>query len=177
MVRLTSLPRTGLALVLLVASAGTARAQGMGMAAPINECEVDADCGHGFACEVAQTGTGGTLGTGGASSGAAADAAPSTGGVAGTAMGMGGAGALAGASTGGTGQGVPLPSYCGDMICQLPAESSVSCPLDCGTGYKYCAPATCEEQLDCADGYRCAEAIGMGTGGASSVPNYCGDGV
>src|SRR5436190_18021353 len=99
--------RSGLALVLLLSFARNAHAQS-GAAAPVNECEVHADCGHGFECDATVTGTGGGVNVGGASAGGAS-------GTAGSAMASGGAGDAAPAA--GTGSGVPIMPICGDMIC------------------------------------------------------------
>jgi MYXO-CTERM domain-containing protein len=138
---------------------GTARAAG--------ECEVDDDCGHGFACEDLRNG--GTGGTGGTGSG--------TGGTSGDTPGSGafGAGAAAGTGTGGSGSGAPLPpNVCGNGLCE-PSESAASCAADCEP-YNYCVPAECTSASDCAEGYSCPEPVLPGTGGAASAP-FCGDGL
>ena len=173
--------RSGLTLAFVLSLSGIAGAQsGAAADVPINECEVDADCGHGFACETTLSGSGGTLAMGGAGG---VSGAPSNGGTAGTASGGAPSGAASDPvppmSTGGTGTGA-LPAYiCGDSICQQPYETQASCPIDCGAPmvWKYCAPAQCNEPADCAEGYRCDAAPVAGTGGASSVPSFCGDGV
>jgi MYXO-CTERM domain-containing protein len=105
------------------------------------------------------SGTGGTIGTGGASS---------PGFTAGT--------GTAGTGTGGTGTGAPVPSnVCGNLLCERVAESPESCPADC-VYYNYCALAECMSDADCAEGYTCPQATLPGTGGGPNAP-VCGDGL
>lgn len=75
-----------------------------------------------------------------------------------------------------TGVGGSTQVECGDGICEGGVEDPDSCPSDCET-ISYCAPAECDSDADCADGYECGEEVGANSsssvgGSASSV---CGD--
>lgn len=103
------------------------------------DCDVDADCGHGFQC-IHTSGSAVTGGVGGSQS----------------------------------------QAECGDSICDFAAEDIESCPQDCDT-LQYCAPAECDSDSDCAEGYECGEESGSGTSGFTSAggssASVCGDGV
>jgi len=102
------------------------------------DCQEDADCGHGFQCIHDSAGTSSVTGVGGSTQ-----------------------------------------AECGDGICEFGAEDIESCPQDCDT-VQYCAPAECESNADCGEGYECGDEVGSNSsftsaGGSSS--SVCGDGT
>ena len=151
--------RSSWTLLAVLAMAGAAHAEG--------ECEVDADCGHGFSCFESVASAGHTAsGSGGAMSG--------TGGSVGTGGGsFAPAAGTSGVPIAGT-SGTAPPPQCGNSWCE-PSESVESCPADCVV-FTYCGPAECTGASDCAEGYVCPEATLPGTGGGPNGP-FCGDGL
>lgn len=106
-------------------------------AAWAQDCQVDADCGHGFRCLQTSANTSSVV----------------------------------------TGSGGSTQVECGDGICEGGVEDPDSCPTDCET-ISYCAPAECDSNADCADGYECGEEVGANSGFTSaggSTASVCGD--
>src|SRR5688500_11912215 len=85
-----------------------------------------------------------------------------------------------GSAVTGGGVGGSMQAVCGDSICDFAEEDIESCPQDCDT-LQYCAPAECDSDSDCAEGYECGEESGSGTSGFTSAggssASVCGDGV
>lgn len=101
-----------------------------------DDCQEDADCGHGFRCLQTSANSSSVTGSGGSTQ-----------------------------------------VECGDGICEGGVEDPDSCPTDCDT-ISYCAPAECDSNADCAEGYECGEEVGANSGFTSaggSTASVCGD--
>lgn len=76
-----------------------------------------------------------------------------------------------------TGTGGSSQVECGDGICEGGVEDPDSCPADCDT-ISYCAPAECDSNADCAEGYECGDEVGGNssfTSAGGSTSSVCGD--